>query len=135
MSRFSLTGPDGNALAEGIVLEVANGLQWAQDVIKAKNWEDAKKKAEALDLGGHTDWRLPTVEDLFLLADRTRCNPAIDTKFFPKTPTNDWYWSSSAVAGLPGLAWGVGFYGGFAYYYGRYNAGFVRAVRGASPRQ
>ena len=50
-----------------IVTDKVTGLQW-QDNSEAKtvskNWSDAKSYCEALTLGGHNDWRLPTIEEL-----------------------------------------------------------------------
>jgi len=78
--------------------------------------------------GGHTDWRLPTVEELFLLADRKRISPAIDTDVFPDT-YNDWYWTSTDSQWGASCAWIVGFDGGDAYDGHRVSSACVRAVR------
>ena len=80
-------------------------------------------------MAGFTDWRVPTVEELFCLADRTRARPAIDTDFFPDTP-NNWFWSSTVDADAPsGYAWIVDFGNGNSSWDGQDGEGFVRAVR------
>ena len=134
MTRFTNLSKTGKALAAKAKSAVAvrdnnSGLIWATKSIKVSSHAEAEKAAAALDLMGHKGWRLPTVEELFLLADRTRRSPAIDTDFFPDTK-NDWYWSSSPYAGSSGYAWGVGFLDGDGYFRNRGNDGFVRAVRG-----
>ena len=97
------------------------------------NFKDAEAYCKALTTAGHTDWRLPTVEELFLLADRSRFNPAIDTAAFP-TCKSDWYWSSSPFASSPAdYAWIVYFNGGHAHYSNRDLTAFVRAVRSVAP--
>jgi hypothetical protein len=45
---------------------------------------------------GKSDWRLPTQVELRSLVDFTFYGPAINSKIFPNTPTQD-FWSSSAV--------------------------------------
>ena len=120
-----------------IVLQESAGLMWTSDDASAKalDYDDAVKAVASMaaaGFGGFNDWRLPTVEELFFLADRSRCNPAIDTDFFPKTKS-DCYWSSSPDASVPAdYAWVVGFYYG-SYCLHRGLRARVRAVRSVSP--
>jgi hypothetical protein len=82
-------------------------------------------------LGGHSDWRLPTLAELqtILLATCPGSpNPCIDSAFGPTVPSL--YWSASPNAGSPDSAWGVGFYSGGSLCDGKAGAGYVRAVRG-----
>lgn len=113
---------------------VIGSLMWhtatSADRLKLK---DAEAYCAALRTGGHTDWRLPTIQELLSLVDYTRHDPAIDTDKFPDTKSN-WYWSSSPDASLPADdAWFVSFNGGHSYCGHRDLAAFVRAVRGVVP--
>lgn len=47
-------------------------------------------------LCGHADWRMPTLQELFNLADRgvAAPGPTIDADYFPNTPAED-YWSGT----------------------------------------
>lgn len=75
------------------------------------------------------NWRLPTVDELFALADRSTHSPAIDKTFFPKCHS-DWYWTSTPAAVSPAdYAWFVDFSYGRAPWFNRGNRAFVRAVR------
>jgi serine/threonine protein kinase len=65
----------------------------------------------AARLCGADDWRLPSREALRSIVDYGRYNPAIDTKYFPNTPSK-WFWSASAAASDSAGAWGLGFGGG-----------------------
>ncbi len=128
--------------ADGIVYEPARDLHWTQDDVPGGRMTHAdalaavaKLNAEAF--GGFTDWRLPEVEELFLLADRSRCNRAIDITAFPACQS-DWYWTATDDAseekdedtGHSDYAWFVGFGDGGSGIGYRGGDNRVRAVRG-----
>jgi hypothetical protein len=134
MSRFTKIGADGAKLADDAaewdaVLDNTTQLIWTVKETARYTWKKAAAAVKKLDTAGFTDWRLPTVEELFLLADRTKHSPAIDTTFFPDCKS-DWYWTATPAACSPGgFAWLVVFSFGFASWYHQVNANFVRAVR------
>jgi hypothetical protein len=114
------------------VLDTTTGLEWTADAISpsSMDWEDAKKAVADAKVAGHTDWRLPTIQELLTLVDYERRDPAINTDFF--TCKSSYYWSSTPVASSSDFAWDVLFHGGYSdwsYVYGR---AFVRAVRAPS---
>ncbi len=114
------------------VLDERSGLIWDAGEYGPLAWKKALEFPKTLKTCGFDDWRLPTAEELFSLADRTKFDPAIDVAFFPKC-AGGWYWSSTVDASSPGVyAWLVNFYSGTAYYSGQGGEGLVRAVR---PRQ
>jgi hypothetical protein len=131
---FRKIGADGSVLPRDAeeweaVLDQRTGLMWSVKVSKVTNWKRAAAAAKKVKAAGFNDYRLPTVEELFLLADRTRGDPAIDTEFFPDTPS-DWFWSSTPYASPPGgYAWFVGFSFGYSLWDNHSSLGFVRAVR------
>ena len=135
MNRFTKIGSKGQHLADDAkkwvaVLDNTTRLMWsADDVGGGVKHAGAENAVASLSLAGFSDWRLPTVEELFPLAERSRCRPAIDTTFFP-TCKSDWYWTSTPWAPSPaGYAWVVAFDHGDSYgHYRDYNAR-VRAVR------
>jgi len=85
-------------------------------------------------LCNHHDWRMPTVAELFNLADigiaytNTSDLPTIGATYFPNTPASD-FWSGSPHAGYSDCAWAVGFDGGAAFWDKRGYAYQVRLVR------
>jgi uncharacterized protein DUF1566 len=92
--------------------------------------DDLVKACASLTLAGFSDWRLPEIDELQLIIDRTRRAPAFDPAFFHAIP-NDWIWSSTAVAGSPSSAWYVSASSGYVGSNRRYGAGFALAVRAA----
>jgi hypothetical protein len=132
--RYIKIGEDGALLAGDAaewvaVLDTRTNLMWAVEVLKRQTWKKALKAPEKLAIAGFKDWRLPNVEELFCLADRTRCDPAIDKDFFPDTPSS-WFWSFTPWASSPaGGAWCVDFSYGISDCYGQGSECCVRAVR------
>ena len=126
-------GPDGSLMVngDGTVSDAASGLMWQQETVGPMSWEEALRYCEGLALGGYSDWRLPTVNELQFLVDYSRYNPAIDPELFPET-TSSGYWSSTVDHCSPDNVWYVGFdYGGISYA-GRSSKYYVRAVRSTS---
>ncbi|GGD45936.1 DUF1566 domain-containing protein [Pseudoxanthomonas indica] len=92
--------------------------------------EALQEQVKELDLLGAKDWDLPTIEELQLLVDRSRYDPAINTDFF-RNIESDWYWSKTPAAWSSASAWCVSFsYGGVDDFH-RYGGGFALAVRRA----
>ena len=79
---------------DGTISDHATGLMWqkADDGV-ARDWEEALAYAENLELGTHSDWRLPNAKELQSIVDYTRSpqttnSPAIDP-IFDTTEIND----------------------------------------------
>ena len=139
MTRFTKVSPTGLLLpadaAEWVaVLDTKTNLMWDAKARAVEGFQAAQAVPGTLSVARFTDWRMPTVEELFCLADRTRLRPAIDTDFFPDTP-NDWFWSSTVDADSPSdYAWLVDFGYGNSNWFHRDDEGFVRAVRDGGGR-
>ena len=115
--------------ATGIVRDTATKLEWQDDVLgNSMAWEAAITQCEVLILGGHSDWRLPNINELKSIVDRSKFDPAIVTGFI--NTSSSFYWSSNTYESSRSYAWDVGFYGGRVYYsgYKEYD-GYVRCVR------
>jgi hypothetical protein len=127
---------------DGTISDSSTGLMWQQGTAgrMMSSWEQALAYCENLNLGGHTDWRLPTIKEIHSLVDYSRYNPAVNTTYFLDTQPSSLYWSSTTYMNDTslGLAWSTYFrYGGNN---GNFKAGDgsipadVRAVRtGVSP--
>ena len=53
---------------DGTVTDNITGLMWQANMGDKISFDDAKTKAEDLTLGGHEDWRMPTMKELYSLA-------------------------------------------------------------------
>jgi hypothetical protein len=126
--------PKGSRAKAVAFLDKERGLMWpAQDLAGRHTWSEAKTAASALDLAGANDWRLPTIDELETLRDRSRFSPAADPTL---NLQSDWYWSDTPAAAAPAVyAWSVHFYLGYSDCYGRDYQGLVRPVRSVSARQ
>jgi hypothetical protein len=132
---FIKVGSDGQDLPSDAPDWVAirlpeNGLIFTATHINTEqaNQESLQRQASDLALLGHSDWDLPTIEELALLVDRSRVDPAINTEFF-RDIESDWYWSKTSAAWSSASAWGVYFGYGFVYDFHRGSYGFALAVR------
>ena len=111
-----------------VVLDNLTGLMWARNADLAgtwMNWTSALAFCESLDYGGHSDWRLPSVRELYSLIDHRRwsppvCNTVGDGGWTENDPfvnlSGGFYWSSTTVAYDAGGAWIVYFDYGHVEY-------------------
>ena len=87
---------DGTYVAydDNTVLDTQSGLMWTRaDSGAPIDWYGAQRYCAQLRLAGHTDWRLPTAQELALLAPPTKAkNPATAsvTKLLNLTGTAFW---------------------------------------------
>ncbi len=127
LSLASLTDIGG-----GMVADDATGLTWQQPspANDKANWNDAVLKCVALNLGGQTDWRLPTLAELNTLIDFTKSNPA--TSNLLQTNVTLAYWSATPLANGTGNAWSVSFVIGTQQPAQMTTMNHVRCVRGTT---
>lgn len=113
--------------AEGTeVLDHQTGLVWKDSFGESLTHSQAQAYAEREVKASGLPWRLPTVEELLSLVDRSKFEPASD---FPKMPSKS-FWSSSRYVGNADGAWVVYFGSGFVSGYSRDYYYAVRLVRG-----
>ena len=122
---------------DGTVTDTSTGLMWQQDGSRRVNWEYALSDFEGMNLGGYTDWRLPTIKELRSLINYGISCPSINIKYFSNT-VSSFYWSSTTSERYAGDARGVEFCHGYDNFSDKDFGGstnhtgsqYVRAVRG-----
>jgi hypothetical protein len=77
------------------------------------NWQNALNYVQCLNTNGYlgySDWRLPNINELYSLVDRSNSSPALPGGGYPfaNVLTNNWYhWSSTTAAFYTSWAWSV----------------------------
>ena len=90
-------GADANLTRDGtseIVTDLATGLMWADDssaVGSPVYWSSAESTCNNMSAGSYTDWRIPTVHELYYLLDRSQ-NGAKINGIFSNVATDNGYW-------------------------------------------
>lgn len=143
---------------DGTISDLNTGLMWQKtpDLKNKRTFDRAVAGAKTFRLAGHSDWRLPTIKELYSLIDFRGCVTAvkpvafIDTKHFDfvfgdesrgQRIIDAQYWSATQYVGLTmrgnATVFGVNFADGRIKGYPRYRMPgghggyqFVRYVRG-----
>ena len=113
-----------------IVTDAITGLIWQDDKGAGvfKSWEDAKSICLALSLGGYTDWRMPTIEELETIIVYGKDNSSLDSIF---NPTYNTYWSSTVSPSSSSDIWILNFYTGEDSWSSPKVQNSTRCVRGS----
>jgi hypothetical protein len=133
-SGKEFSGLDGGRFignGDGTISDPVTGIMWQRDAGSEAllNWKDALAYCESLELGGHSDWRLPDVRSLGSIVDYSRFEPAIGAGFQCWWDTG--YWTSTTLKDTPQHAWVVGFwYGDYFWAIKESGQHHVRCARG-----
>lgn len=120
---------DRYVVNDGTVTDTFTGLIWEYNTINnTKTWEQALAYCEGLSLAGHSDWRLPNINELNSLVDYSQYNQAMNPANSP-IARNARYWSSTTLAYKTDYAWGVSLDYGIVSD-AKSNKLYARAVRG-----
>ena len=84
------------------------GLVWQKAVTTGDYLDKVTAYCSALTLGGHDDWRVPSISEIVSLLDLGQSAPPYISPAFPATPLGG-YWSASQYNGSVGAAWVVDF--------------------------
>ncbi len=94
-----------------IIKDPSTNLMW-EDTKHVEDGQvtylEADSYCEALKLGGHDNWRIPTLKELLSIVDYKRYEPAT-LKEFSHVDEDRLYWSSTEYANKSTEFWGVVF--------------------------
>lgn len=123
--RFTDNGDD-------TVTDNQTGLMWTKtaNLCGRRTWNDAVFFCENLFSSGHTDWRLPSVPELFSLIDYSQYNPVLPSDHPFTGVQSDRYWTGTTYASITDFAWCVSMGVGDVYYDTKTTAYYVWPVRG-----
>ena len=92
------------------VLDKETGRVWEQSPsADSFNWFQALARCYQLEVGGRKGWRLPTIEELASLVDRSQPAPTLPTGHPFDNVQSFTYWSTTTLADSAGKAWVVSF--------------------------
>lgn len=102
LSAIREIGRDGPFIAynDGTVLDTQTNLMWAaKDNRENITWQNAKSYCENYRVGGYKDWRMPTVDELARLYDRSKARQYNESNVIHVATvlinmTSDGVWSS-----------------------------------------
>lgn len=106
------------------VQDPKTNLIWSTGYFEPVTHADAIRIAAS-----QSGWRLPTVEELFALADRSRMSPTLDPEVFLCPKHDAVFWSSTKSCYSPLDIWAVDFEYGYGVIKGRAEKHYVRLVR------
>ena len=118
-AQYTGNSPSYQDNGDGTVTDLNTGLMWQQGFNAKMTFDNAKNAVNTFSLAGHSDWRLPTIKELYSLIqfsgydvsswnDTIGAIPFIDTSYFPFAygdPNTEriidaQYWSSNVYNGL-----------------------------------
>ncbi|QXP59693.1 DUF1566 domain-containing protein [Olleya sp. HaHaR_3_96] len=141
----------------GTITDLITGLVWEQDMGEKMTFDEAFKKAKNSTLGGYTDWRVPTIKELYslilftgkvkgavaidLFIDTTYFNQPLGNKNIGEREIDAQTWSATEYVGQTmkkdATVFGVNFVDGRIKGYPKYkprtgkkNTMYFRMVRG-----
>lgn len=89
---------------DGTITDTITGLMWQGLDGGEMRIENAIAYCDTLNLGGFTNWRLPTAQESFSILNMQNVNPAINTTYFPNNNAEYW-WTSERQANDTNKIW------------------------------
>jgi len=82
-AQYTGTTPSYTDNGDSTITDNVTGLIWTQNLSgSSMPWANAAGYCESLTTGGYSDWRLPTVKELWSIRDFSQGWPWVDTDYF-----------------------------------------------------
>jgi|GEM_PF-954941 len=125
---------------DGTVTNTKTGLTWQRCAVgqtwsdgycdgKAATYTQADAAKLTSNLGGQSDWHLPSLRELQTIVDYQTFNPSTSLIIFPDAPSNE-FWTTTPKAEVADNFWIVAFDYGQSSYRSKTTAYSARLVRG-----
>ena len=108
---FTINPPSYKDNGDGTITDNVTGLMWQKADGGEMTFENASAYVKSVNLGGYSDWRLPTSSELFSINSYDRVNPALNIIYFTITAAEYW-WTSETRADDASIVWVVNAGGG-----------------------
>ncbi len=94
--------------SEGVAPEIVltdsvTGMKWRKEYTGDLTWKDAIKHCEDSSYGGYSDWRLPNINELRAIVDRSVYQPALQPEY--NNLPGVYFWSSTTAKSNSNNAW------------------------------
>jgi hypothetical protein len=110
-----------------VVIDNETKLIWQSNPSTSKRtWQDAKEYCNNLSYGSRSDWRLPNIDELMSLTDKSKYKPSIATNEI--NIKSSYYWTSSTIKWNTSYAWSVLFSRGYGFLNDKSYEGYVLCV-------
>jgi hypothetical protein len=127
MAGISLLDADFTKTGDTVKTSVSK-LEFQDDAIGQKmKWQEAINYCELLALDNHDDWRLPNVNELRSIVNKSKRSPSAVSAFM--YTSSDKYWSSTSYTRYKNNAWDVNFKYASVFYSTKDINHYVRCVR------
>jgi len=130
-SDYRINPPDYKMLAQDeITFDNNTRLMWQTQGHEAMSMPRGEDYCSSLELGGHSDWRLPTIKELQTTASYRSTQPAADVRFFKGIPIgSSGYWAGPRIPENVDSGWHVGYPDGHVMAYSAHAGKYIRCVR------
>lgn len=123
-----ITGGFSRDDTKNVVTDSVYKLMWQDgEEIYQGTYDEAVKYCENLTFAGFEDWRLPTIDELISITDKSKFDPAINPAF--KNVRSDLCWSTTKDAVSASNAWIAVLKNGEDGWVEAYDRNFAHCVR------
>ncbi|MBS1113744.1 MAG: hypothetical protein H6Q92_1507, partial [Nitrospirae bacterium] len=127
---YAINLPSYTINGDGTVFDTNTNLMWQrEDDSISRTLFEADNYCQSMNLGGYTDWRLPSKRELTGILHYGQTYPSVDRSAFPNTKSST-YWTSTMMPCHDGDPWSVDFTSGTYSYLSPSTRAFTRCVRG-----
>lgn len=101
---YQINQPNYTDNGNGTITDNVTGLIWQKTDGGEMTFDNAITYCSSLNLGGYSDWRLPSPIEAFSILNLQRNNPALNTTYFPSSGAEYW-WTNTLQVGDNSKVW------------------------------